>query len=69
MLLDVAVRSRNNFWRGELSITYSLCVFAALVIHHAIRVRFTVICSLSCSCIFTHYFSIIFSNIIHLLTT
>jgi hypothetical protein len=41
-------RSGNHFCRGKaISITYSECVCAALVIQHAMRMRHIVTCDLS----------------------
>jgi hypothetical protein len=37
-----------------MSITYSECVFVALGIQHAMRVRYIVICGLSGSTVFFH---------------
>ena len=43
-------RSCNHCWSGKaISITQLACVFAALFIQHAIRVRHIVICDLSSS--------------------
>ena len=46
---NIEARSRNNCWRGKAnSITYSQCVFVALVIQHAKRMRHITLSSLSC---------------------
>jgi hypothetical protein len=45
-------RSCNNCCRGNATrITYSQCVFEALVVQHAMRIRHIVICGLSGSTI------------------
>jgi hypothetical protein len=50
-------RSCNHCWSGKsISITYCECVFVALNIQHAIRVRYIVICDLPGCTIFFHYF-------------
>jgi hypothetical protein len=41
----------------KISITYSECVFVALVIQHAMRMRLIIICGLSGSTIFFHIIS------------
>jgi hypothetical protein len=52
------VRSRNHCCRGKaISITYSECVSVALVIKHAERMRYIVICGLSDSTVFFHIVS------------
>jgi len=43
--------------RNVLSITYSVCLFVALVIQHAMHMRHTVICDLSDCTIFCHIIS------------
>jgi hypothetical protein len=47
----------NHCCTGKaISITYSECVFVALVIQHAMRIRHIFTCGLCCSTIFfTHY--------------
>jgi len=55
---NIEARSCNHCCRGNaISITYSECVFVALVIQHAIRMRHIVICGLSSSTIFVHIIS------------
>jgi hypothetical protein len=58
-LCNFDARSHNPCCRGEaISITYSECVFVALVIQHAKRMRrIIVICGLSGSTIFFHIVS------------
>jgi len=54
---NIKVRSCNHFWHGRIiSIKYSECVFVALVIQHAIRMRHIFIFGLSGSTtFFPHY--------------
>jgi hypothetical protein len=50
--------SRKHCFSGKArSITYSECVFVALVTQHAVRMRHTVIFGLSGSTIFFHIIS------------
>ena len=42
---------------GNMRITYSECVFVALGIQYAMRMRYIVICDLPCSTIFFHIIS------------
>jgi hypothetical protein len=47
--LKIEARSRNHFCRGKaIRITYSECVFVALVIQHAQRMRPAVLSSVAC---------------------
>jgi len=53
VLRNTGTRSRNHCCSGkEMSIAYSGCVFEALSIQHAVRMRRTVIYGLSSSTIF-----------------
>jgi hypothetical protein len=53
---NTEARSRNHCCRGkDISITYSECVFAALVIQHAMRMRRVILLSVACSAL--QYFS------------
>jgi hypothetical protein len=46
---NIEALSRNNFCRGKtISITNSECVFLALVIHHAMRMRCTILSPVVC---------------------
>jgi hypothetical protein len=55
VLRNNMARSRYNFYLGKaISITYSECVYVALGIHHAMRMRHIVICGMSDSTIFFH---------------
>jgi hypothetical protein len=50
------MRSRNHRWRGkEISITYSQCVFVALGIQHAMRMRRIILSPVACPAV--PYFS------------
>jgi len=46
---NIEARSRNHCYRGKvISITYSECVFVALVIQHAMRMRRNILSSVAC---------------------
>jgi len=48
MYNNTAARSRNHCIRGEkVSITYSECVFVALLVHHAKRMRLNILSSVA----------------------
>ena len=53
---DVTLRRFRKSSGKAVSITYSDCVFVALGIQHAIRMRLIVICALSGSTMFFHIF-------------
>ena len=55
---NIEARSCNHCWSGKaISITYCECVFVALGIQHAMRMRHTVICRLPVSTVFFHIVS------------
>jgi hypothetical protein len=55
---NIEARSCNHCCSGKaISITYSVCVYVALGIQHAIRMRHTVICGPSGSAAFFHIIS------------
>ena len=55
---NVEARSCNHYHSGKAtSITFSECVFVALIMHHATRMHHTVVCGLRRStAYFPHYF-------------
>ena len=57
VLRNCEARSCSHCCSGRaISITYSECVFVALGFHHAMRMRYIVICGLpSCTIFFSHY--------------
>jgi len=58
ILRNIEVSSYNHSCSGKaINITYCKCVFVALVIQHAMRMRHIVICVLSGSTIFFHTIS------------
>ena len=55
---NIEARPCNNCCSGKaINITYSECVFVALVIQHAMRMRHIVICGLPGCAIFFHFIS------------
>jgi len=53
--VNIQELSRNHFCSGKaISVTYSKCVFGALCVQHAIRMRHIAICGLSASTSFFH---------------
>jgi hypothetical protein len=55
LLCNIEARSCERCFSGKLiSITYSECVFVALCIQHAIRMRYIVICGLPGSTVYFH---------------
>jgi hypothetical protein len=55
---NIETRSLKHCCSGkEITITYSKCVFVALVIQHAMRMRHIVICGPSGSTVFFHNIS------------
>ena len=56
---NIKARSCNNCCSGKaINITYAECVFVALGIHHAMRMRHIAICGLSGYTTFFHIFLI-----------
>jgi len=52
---NIEARSYNHYCSGEaMVITQAVCVFVALGIQHAMRMRHTIICGLPRSKIFFH---------------
>jgi hypothetical protein len=57
-LCNLESRTCNHCWSGKTrSVTYSECVFVALGIQHAMRMRHISMCGLLDSTIFLHIFS------------
>jgi len=55
---NIEARSCNHCWSGKaICITYSECVYVALVIHNAVRMRRIVICCLPGSTVFVYIVS------------
>ena len=55
---NIEVHSCNHCCHGKaISIIYPECVFVALVIHHALRLRHIIICGLPLSTVFFHIIS------------
>jgi len=50
---NIETRSCNHFCSGKTTITYFECVFVALGIQHAMRIRCIIICGLSGCTIFS----------------
>ena len=55
---NMEARSCNHCCSGKaIGITHSECMFVALGIQHAMRMRYTAICGMLCSKIFFHILS------------
>ena len=57
---NIKARSRNHSCREKTSITYSGCLFVALVIQHTKRMRRIILSSISCHAV--QYFPIVISH-------